>query len=133
MVMEHSIKKEVLMYLYIRSLSLSFLAILLLCIYPGTTHPLFSYFNRARDLFASRMSEATDEEISFLETQDDAMAQIEAMRLRTTWADFMHPLVAMHMEDVLSTCVYTPLNYIGVKTGFNTIYNWFAKKITYKQ
>jgi hypothetical protein len=121
------------MYLYSRSLSLSFLATLLLCTYSGTMYPLFSYFGKARDLFASRMSEATDEEIAFLEAQNDTMAQIEAMRLRTTWADFMQPLVAMHVEDALSTCVYTPLNYIGAKTGFNTMYNWFAKKITYKQ
>jgi len=121
------------MYLYIRSLFLSFLATLLLCTYPGTMYPIFSYLDNARDLFASRMSQATDEEIAFLESQDDMMTQIEAMRLRTTWADCAQPFVAMNVEDALSSCVYTPLNYIGAKTGFNTLYNWFSKKITYKQ
>lgn len=78
------------------------------------------------------MSQATDEEIAFLESQDNALEQIEAMRLRITWADCAHPLVAISVEDVLSTCVYTPLNYIGAKTGFNTLYQWCAKKITWK-
>jgi hypothetical protein len=121
------------MYLCIRSLSLRFLATLLLCISPGTMYPLFSYLDKVRDLFASRMSEATDKEIALFASQDDAMAQIEAMRLRTTWADFAQPFVAMNVEEALKSCMYTPLNYIGVKTGFNTLYNWFAKKITYKQ
>src|ERR1700738_1017667 len=119
------------MYLKIRSLSLSFLATLVLLTCPGTIYPVFSYINKVRDLFASRMTEATDEEIAFFESQDSATAQVEAMRLRTTWADFAHPVISMNVEDVLGTCVYTPLNYIGAKTGFNTLYNWFAKKITY--
>ena len=79
------------------------------------------------------MTEATDEEIAFLESQDSAMAQMEAMHLRTTWADCAQPFIAMHVEDVLSSCVYTPLNYIGAKTSFSALYNWFTKKITYKQ
>jgi hypothetical protein len=118
------------MSLSVRSLLFTLMAF---CLCTGTTQPVFSYIQKARDLFASRMSEATDEEIAFLESQDNALAQIEAMRLRMTWADCAHPLVSISVEDALSTCIYTPLNYIGAKTGFNTVYQWCAKKITYKQ
>ena len=111
------------MYLYTRSLFLSLVATLVLCTYSGTLYPVFSYINKVRDLFASRMTEATDEEIAFLESQDSAMAQMEAMHLRTTWADCAQPFIAMHVEDVLSSCVYTPLNYIGAKTSFSALYN----------
>ncbi len=121
------------MYRSLRTIPLKLLIMIGFWAYPATIYPFFSYFNAARDLFASRVSEATDEEIAFLEAQESPMAHFEAMYLRATWADYAHPFVSASVSDALSTCIYTPLNYIGAKTGFNTLYKWFAKKITYKE
>lgn len=100
---------------------------------PCTSYPFVSYFASLRDLFASRISDASDEDIILLEQQDDPMASMEAARLRTTYADVAAPFVMMSFNDIISGYVSTPLSCIGCKTGFSVAYNWFAKKMKYTQ
>lgn len=96
-------------------------------------YPIFSYISRFRDACNSRISGATDQQILFLENQEDPVALMEATRLKTTYAEAAEPLVSLAFQDAFSCYMVTPFQSITSSSIFSSVYSWFSKKLYYTQ
>lgn len=113
------------------NISVQTLAIgLTVLLWAGQTYPMVSYFNQFRNWFSSRISEASDEEVAFLAQQEDVESQMYASAMNITRADVAKPFVTAMLDDQIGMSVKTPINQIGINGTFDSVYNWFAKKLT---